>query len=100
MLMTAAKLFAESSDQPKASPQVLFHDGLRVALAQIAVEYGTLEHNVQLDKEAAARAAHSIKTIDWLTRGLYDPTHPEDIRSVNTELGLIGLTLWDIPAGR
>jgi len=57
MLIMASKSHAESADQPADQPPSRPHGGLRVALAQIPVEDGNLEHNMRLAEEAARQAA-------------------------------------------
>ena len=170
MLMTAAQVRAGSADQPTAHPFARAHGGLRVALAQIPVEDGNLEHNMSLAEDAIHEAARhgadllnlpeaadwgwlyqqarrdalpipgkyteflaglakryrmwvsagcleqdgervynsavildrtgrivlkhrKINTLDWLTKHLYDPGRSEDIKTIDTEFGRIGLTI-------
>jgi N-carbamoylputrescine amidase len=57
MVITASMLHAGSADQPAGRPSARPHGGLRVALAQIPVEDGNLEHNMRLAEEAARQAA-------------------------------------------
>ncbi len=146
------------------------HPGLRVALAQLSIEDGNLDHNMRLAEKAARQAARQkadflnlpeaadwgwlyqharrdalpipgkytdclaalakrhkmwvsagclekdgdkvynsaviidrtgrivlkhrkIDTLPWLTQQLYDRGNPEDIKTVDTEFGRIGLTI-------
>jgi predicted amidohydrolase len=170
MLITASKSHAESADQPADRTPARPHGGLRVALAQIPVEDGNLEHNMRLAEEAARQAAsqkadllnlpeaadwgwlyqqarrdalpipgkytdflaglakqhrmwvsagclekdgekvynsavildrtgrillkhRKINTLEQLTKHLYDPGRAEDIKTIDTEFGRIGLTI-------
>lgn len=170
MLATAAQLSAGSTEQPKARALARPHPGLRIALAQIPVEDGDLEHNMRLAEEAAREAARQkadmlnlpeasdwgwlyqqarrdatpipgkytdfltglakqhrmwvtagclekdgdraynsaviidragrivlkqrkIDTLPFLTQHLYDRGRPEDIKTIDTEFGRIGLTI-------
>jgi N-carbamoylputrescine amidase len=170
MLITASQLHAESADQPAGRPSAHPHGGLRVALAQIPVEDGNLEHNMRLAEEAARQAAsqkadllnqpeaadwgwlyqqarrdalpipgkytdflaglakqhrmwvsagclekdgeevydsavildrtgrillkhRKINTLEQLTKHLYDQGRAEDIKTIDTEFGRIGLTI-------
>jgi predicted amidohydrolase len=170
MLITASQLHAGSADQPADRSPARPHGGLRVALAQIPVEDGNLEHNMRLAEEAACQAAsqkvdllslpeaadwgwlyqqarrdalpipgkytailadlakrhrmwvsvgclerdgekvynsgvildrtghivlkhRKINTLEWLTKHLYDQGRSEDIKTLDTEFGRIGLTI-------
>ena len=170
MLITATQLHAGSADQPADRVTVRPHGGLRVALAQIPVEDGNLEHNMRLAEEAARQAAsqkadllnlpeaadwgwlyqqarrdalpipgkytdflaglakrhrmwisagclekdgekvynsavildragrivlkhRKINTLEQLTKHLYDQGRAEDIKTIDTEFGRIGLTI-------
>jgi predicted amidohydrolase len=170
MLITASKSHAGSADQPAGGPVAHPHGGLRVALAQIPVEDGNLEHNMRLAEEAARQAAsqkadllnlpeaadwgwlyqqarrdalpipgkytdflaglakqhrmwvsagclerdgekvynsavilnraghivlkhRKINTLEQLTKHLYDQGRAEDIKTIDTEFGRIGLTI-------
>jgi predicted amidohydrolase len=169
-LMTASQLNAGPVDQAGAASSVRPHGGLRVALAQIPVEDGNLEHNMRLAGDAAETAARQkadllnlpeaadwgwlyqqarrdafpipgkytdllaslakrhqmwisagclekdgdktynsavifdrtgrivlrhrkIDTLPWLTKDLYDQGRAEDIKTLDTEFGRIGLTI-------
>jgi N-carbamoylputrescine amidase len=168
--MSAASVCASPAEQETNSRPGWRHPGLRVALAQLPVEDGKLEHNMRLAEEAAARAAEQtvdllnlpeaadwgwlyqqarrdalpipgryteflaelakrhkmwisagclekdgekvynsavildrtgrivlkhrkIDTLPWLTQHLYDAGTAEDIKTIDTEFGRIGLTI-------
>ena len=169
-LMITAESFAGALDQPGSRVSTRPHAGLRVALAQLAVEDGELEYNMRLADEAAREAARQkadllnlpeaadwgwlyqharrdalpipgkytdflaslakrhrmwisagclekdgekvynsavlldrsgrivlkhrkIDTLSWLTKDLYDQGRAEDIKTVDTEFGRLGLTI-------
>jgi N-carbamoylputrescine amidase len=169
-LMTVSQLNAGPADQAAVPSPVRPHRGLRVALAQIPVEDGNLEHNMRLAEDAAEAAARQkadllnlpeaadwgwlyqqarrdaltipgkytdflaglakryqmwisagclekdgdktynsaviidraghivlkhrkIDTLPWLTKDLYDQGRAEDIKTLDTEFGRIGLTI-------
>src|ERR1035441_8830582 len=60
MLTSASPSHAESADQPAGRSTARPHGRLLVALAQIPVEDGNLDHNMRLAEEAA-RQAPSLK---------------------------------------
>jgi N-carbamoylputrescine amidase len=57
MLTSASPSHAESADQPAGRSTARPHGRLLVALAQIPVEDGNLDHNMRLAEEAARQAA-------------------------------------------
>ncbi len=168
--MIAAQTFAAAAGQQTEPATSRPHGGLRVALAQIAVEDGDLEHNMRLAEDAAREAARQkadllslpeaadwgwlyqharrdalpipgkytdflaglakqyrmwisagclekdgdkvynsavlldrsgrivlkhrkIDTLNWLTKDLYDQGRAEDIKTVETEFGRVGVTI-------
>jgi predicted amidohydrolase len=170
MLMTVAQLNTGSAEPATVPSPVRHHGGVRVALAQIPVEDGNLEHNMRLAEAAAGEAARQkadlltlpeaadwgwlyqqagrdalpipgkytdflaglarrhrmwvsagclekegekvynaavildrtgrivlkhrkIDTLAWLTKHLYDQGRAEDIKTIETEFGRIGLTI-------
>jgi N-carbamoylputrescine amidase len=170
MLITAKQFHAGSAEQPVDRVPVRPHGGLRVALAQIPVEDGNLEHNMRLAEKAVRQAAsqkadllnlpeaadwgwlyeqarrdalpipgkytdlladlakryrmwlsvgclekdgdrvynsavildragrivlkhRKINTLEHLTKQLYDQGRAEDINTIDTEFGRIGLTI-------
>jgi predicted amidohydrolase len=170
ILMTVQQSHSESAEDSADRPPARAHGGLRVALAQIPVEDGNLDHNMRLAEEAARQAAsqradllnlpeaadwgwlyqqarrdalsipgkytgflaglakqhrmwvsagclerdgkrvynsaviidrtgrivlkhRKIDTLDWLTKHLYDQGRAEDIKTIDTEFGRIGLTI-------
>jgi N-carbamoylputrescine amidase len=49
---------------------------------------------VILDRSGRVVLKHrKINTLEWLTKHLYDQGRPEDIKSIDTEFGRIGLTI-------
>ena len=62
--MTAANSYPETGDPPITQPTARPHRRLRVALAQIPIEDGNLEHNLHLAEEAAREAAR--QKVDFL----------------------------------
>jgi predicted amidohydrolase len=170
LFMTAAFLGTGAGEPEVIQTLGHPHAGLRVALAQLPVEDGNLDHNMRLAEEAAGEAARQkvdllnlpeaadwgwlyqlarrdalpipgkytyflaglarrhqmwvsagclekdgdnvynaaviidrngqivlkhrkIDTLPWLTKELYDRGNPEDIRTVDTEFGRLGLTI-------